>query len=485
MLRSGLFAILICCLAGLYPLAGQAQDLPTTGASTPQCNYCREKLHTLAALRQSLPSQWLLQMEHEPIFNGEVLTLEAGQNHPQTVLLVHGLGQNGLTDWADIIGPLAQRYHVLSLDLPGFGYSSTPAGKYSPTNYARVLSWLLTRRAHGPAIVVGHSMGGAVALRFAATYPAQISKLVLVDAAGILQRTSFVKHTVTGRLNGEGMPDFLRGLLAHARDASDTALEKVFGMPDPTALLNASDDVWSTVLGSRSNANAAMALAEEDFTQAIYTLRLPTQIIWGEEDPIAPLRTGQMLARRLSLAQLQTLPGVGHVPMEAGNRDAFMRQLNLALELPPFPAPPPPPLGTGKPDLQCNGETGTHYSGQFREIRLNGCTAVQLRDLQAERIVIRDSIVQMLNVQVTSDKVAIDISNSELIATASEISGQTAIHADKVRMDLAGVQLNARGEAIEVERSSYFVASACSVRSSTYSGYWQGSRTVAESTLQP
>jgi len=485
MLRSSLFATLASCLFGLFSQAVQAQDLPASDANVPQCAYCREKLHTLAALRQNLPAEWQLQMEHEPVFNGEILTLEAGQDHPQTILLVHGLGQNGMMDWADVIAPLAQRYHVLSLDLPGFGYSSTPSGKYSPSNYARVLSWLLARRAHGPAIVVGHSLGGAVALRFAATYPAQINKLILVDAAGILQRTSFVKHTVTGRLNGEGMPDFLHGLLARARDASDTALEKVFGMPDPTVLLNASEDVWGTVLGSRSNANAAMALAEEDFTQAIYTLKLPTQIIWGEEDPIAPLRTGQMLARRLALAQLQTLPGVGHVPMEAGSRDRFMRLLDQALELPPFPTPAPPPLASGKPDLQCDGQTGTRYSGQYREVRLNACTAVQLRDLQAERIVIRDSIVQMLNVKVTSNKLAIDISNSELIATASEISGQTAIHADKARIDLAGVQLDAKGEAIEVARSSHFIASACSVHSSTYNGYWQGSRTAAESALQP
>lgn len=481
MLRHLLLCALLTLLASLNALAQ-----PTPGSSAPAtCDLCRERLGSLEALRAQLPADWSLRREREPVWNSEMLVLEAGQENFQTLLLVHGLGQNGFTDWVGILPELAREYHVVALDLPGFGYSDSPSGKYSPSHYARVLKAMLDRHARGPAVVVGHSMGGAVSLRLAAEHPELISRLILVDAAGILHRTAFVKHSVTGRLNGSHNTGFLRGVLERVRDFSDNSLETVFGLPDPTRALAQYEGLWGGVLSS-SNANAAMALVDEDFSRAVNTLPVPTWLIWGEADPVAPLRTGQMLARRLPQAQLLSLPGVGHTPMEIASRQNFMRLLQHSLaHLPHSPRPETDTAVATLADYTCRGEHGGRISGRFRSIRIEGCSGVLLQDLSAEQLVIRDSIVQMVNVQLNSPALALDVVNSELVATASEISGHTAIRADKARLDLAGVLVESTGTSVKIQRSSRLIASVCRIDNKNFKGFWHNSQNLTETELWP
>ena len=67
------------------------------------------------------PPHWQISMLHESVFNSRVFVVEAGQRSRPTVMLVHGLGQAGLTDWLAVIPALEQQFHVIALDLPGFG----------------------------------------------------------------------------------------------------------------------------------------------------------------------------------------------------------------------------------------------------------------------------------------------------------------------------------------------------------------------------
>lgn len=467
------------------PLPATSDTAAPAAAKLPACALCREALGSVDALRHKLPSEWTLERVREPVFGSEMLVVEAGAARATTVLLVHGLGQSGFTDWMPVLPQLARRFHVIAVDLPGYGYSDSPLGKYSPTNYARLLHWLLAHRAKGAAIVVGHSMGAAVALRLASEYRAAVAKLVLVDAAGILQRTAFVKHSATSPLAVATMPDILKQPVARIKDFGHAAVERIFGMPgDPTRLLRQSELAWELVLRNRSNVNAALALIDEDFSAAIYTLPQPVQIIWGEADVIAPLRTGQLLARRLLRAQLRTLPGVGHMPMETAPR-RFLALLDDALAADPVAAAPPEPDASEGDDLVCRGLVDREFSGHYREVTIDNCTAVRLRDLSAERIVIRDSIVQLLNVQVRAHQVALDATNSEVIATASNFSGEIAIRADASRLDLAGVSLLALGAAVEVRRRSRLIGSVSEIHSPEYNGYWHDSVELEDSRLHP
>lgn len=469
-------------LAGAALAQGRAEPAPPP---PPTCSHCKEKLQTVDALRAALPPAWSVKVEPEPVLGGDMLTVRAGPPQAPLLLLVHGLGQNGFTDWMPVMPQLARRWRVLAMDLPGFGYSSSPAAKFSPTNYARVLDRLLAREANGPVIVVGHSMGGAVALRLAADFPTRVSKLVLVDVAGILQRTAFTKHTASVPLSVDGMPEPLKEPVARLRDLGNLVIERLFGLPnDPTNVLRANEALWGLALRDRTNVNAALALVDENFSAAVHTLAQPVQLIWGEADAIAPLRTGELLARRLPRAQLVTLPGVGHVPMEQAT-GSFRGLLDNALQNAPAPRAEPADASEPPQDEVCKGQVARRYTGRYRELRLEGCSAAVLTDVVAERIVIRDSIVQMTGVQVKSPDVALDITNSELIATASDFEGRLAIRADVSRLDLAGVKVVARGFAVQATGRSRFVASVSEVRDAFYTGWWHDDRELEGELLDP
>lgn len=463
-----------------------AQQLAAPAPPPPACDYCKEKLHTLDALRRSLPADWQITTERDPVFGSDMLVVQAGMQNPQTLVLVHGLGQNGFTDWISVMPQLAQRYHVVTFDFPGFGYSASPSGKYSPTNYARILGGVISRHAKGRAIVVGHSLGGAVSLRFAGSNPAQVEKLILVDAAGILHRTAFVKYSARLPISVEQMPAFLKERVARIKDFGNDTVEKIFSGSDPTRLLSANETMWGSVMTNRTNVNAGMALVEEDFSADIPKIQTPTWILWGEADSVAPLRTGQMLAYRLPRAQLVTMPGVEHTPMDPGTAQIFLPQLERALASDPQPAPqmeaPRSPLA----DVRCKGETDRLYSGYFREVIIDGCSAVKLQNLSAQRVVIVDSMVQMLNTRVRSTSgSALEVVNSELIATAGEFSGDVAISADKARLDLAGIRLDARRTAVKVQRFTRVVGSSTEIRSPAFTGTWQGSKEIEMGDLAP
>src|SRR5438046_2885283 len=130
----------------------------------------------------------------DPVFGGSVALYRAGKAGAEPVVLVHGLGKAGAEDWAKVVPALAERYDVYALDLHGFGQSDKGNHLYSPSNYARSLEGVLGQRLKGPFTLVGHSMGGAVALAFAAAYPARVRRLVLVDAAGVLHRSVYAEY---------------------------------------------------------------------------------------------------------------------------------------------------------------------------------------------------------------------------------------------------------------------------------------------------
>jgi pimeloyl-ACP methyl ester carboxylesterase len=106
--------------------------------------------------------------------------VEAGQG--KAVLLIHGLGASTFS-FRHTIPELAQRYRVIALDLKGFGYSARPQSDYSLTAQAALVRQVMDRLGVERAAVVGHSMGGAVAMRLALGYPERVSRLVLVASA--------------------------------------------------------------------------------------------------------------------------------------------------------------------------------------------------------------------------------------------------------------------------------------------------------------
>src|SRR3954471_15714830 len=100
------------------------------------------------------------------------------------VVLVHGITGSSKT-WEDVIEPLAENYTVVAPDLLGHGESAKPRGDYSLGAYASGIRDLIAAIGHDRATVVGHSLGGGVAMQMAYQFPERVERLVLVSSGGV------------------------------------------------------------------------------------------------------------------------------------------------------------------------------------------------------------------------------------------------------------------------------------------------------------
>lgn len=407
-----------------------------------------------------LPAGWQAGYVKEPIFNGRLFVVEAGQQHARTVILVHGLGQNGWRDWRPIMPVLAEQFHVIALDLPGFGYSDKSEGRYSPTQYARLLHWLQEQSGRERVSLVGHSMGGAVALRFASSFPDLLEQLVLVSVAGVLERTAFLHHRSEASVNFEDWPETVRQQAEYRwRRVSSKMLDLARRLPDPGELMS-SDLVWNAILKGSPSGNAALALIGENFTGALASIDMPTLIIWGEDDPVAPLRTGRLLQAQIPHSELLTFEHVGHVPMtEAPGFNQIVKDFLSGQR----PSQPPEAIQVSLveavEDLTCQGLHGVRYRGDYRTIRLINCRDIYLEGVRARQLEMMSSEVNLLNVTLASEGTALKAVGSVVKMTNGTVSGRVGVSAAHSRLDMAGVKIAGQQQAVSVKGGSQFVFS--------------------------
>lgn len=430
-----------------------------------------------------LPKHWRLSSVQETHFDSSVFVAEVGQRTKPTVILIHGMGQAGLTDWLKVIPALENDFHVVAVDLPGFGRSEKPEGQYSPTNYAKVIHQVKQQFSVEPVAVVGHSMGGAVALRYAAMYPDDIGRVVLVAAAGILERTAFVKHSIGALIDGKEVPVILEGAKVFVEQYAGSIVERINQLPNATGLLGNYQLLWGKLLVNKSNMNAGLALVEEDFSFAIFDSVHDVHIIWGENDDIAPLRTGKLLESQLPNASLDIIDGASHVPMIT-HTIKFNELLRSALNQKGLDAQDSD-AGTAevadhvdtlvtrvanKDTLNCTNESGKVYSGYYKKIIINNCTSIILRDVVTGSMEIKSSQLTLENVKIDASGAAMIIDQSVVIGTNLKITGASAIYVANSRMDFAGMELQASSKAVSVHGPTQLIFSISKINSAEYSG---------------
>jgi pimeloyl-ACP methyl ester carboxylesterase len=406
------------------------------------------------------------EMVDAPGFTGQVYVMEAGPTRAPTIVLVHGLGENGSADFDPIVPALAARYHVLTFDLPGFGRSTHAHDLYSPEAYADFIHALVGERSRGAINLVGHSMGGAISLAYAARFPTGVERLFLIDAAGVLHRKAYVSFAIAAQL------DNVLGILAEvgkavasdAMERSTRATDQWLPTPlDPSLLLH-TGLLRAKILDTPTRI-AALATILQDFGPAIAKVEAPTFILWGGRDAVASLRTGKVLQARLPHAQLRVLDGVGHDPMSerpAAVIDFLVQGLATAPR-PSLKRVNAAPVLSDRP-LRCSGERGVKITGDYSEITLDGCAAT-LKDVRALKIHIRNSQVVLENTVVLSPDVAVDVQDSRVEMTACDLSGTTALQVDGGELDLAGVDLRGGGASVKVVRAARLIFSVSRVDS--------------------
>ena len=429
-----------------------------------------------------IPTGWRSGYLTEPVFGSRVLVVEGGTQHKQKLVLVHGLGQNGYRDWLGVMPTLAEHYHVVALDLPGFGLSGRPQGRYSPSQYARVVQWLIAKTGSAPVNLMGHSMGGAVALRYASSFPDTLNRLVLVSVAGVLERNAFMGHTAGLPAYLDQVPTALREVGAEQLQGwGGKLLELASRLPaDPVELLGGSDLAWDTLLGDQPNANAALALVREDFSGALVNARVPALILWGEDDPVTPLRTGKVLAAQLPEATLKTFAATGHVPMQ--RREAFLSEVVPFLAGRPVqeaasgvtPVATRIPPGPQQGDLVCENQSGIIYSGHYRSVTLRNCQNIQLNYLKADSLAVYQSSATLEQVEIQAKDTALIAHKAEVTGTNVKLAGYQGIFASASRIDLAGTTIVAQEAGINAQAASHFIFSLSYLKAPGFDGVLHG-----------
>jgi len=269
------------------------------------------------------------------VFGGQMVVYEAGRGNAREIMLVHGIGQEAARDFRDHIAWLQKSFHVVAVDLPGFGASDKANVLYSPGNYARVLKHVAGRFMHGPFALVGHSMGAVVSLRYAATYPDDVLRLAVVDAPGVLHSSSttnqFLAHF---GLEFVRLPP-IRPIGSSTSPASSRAAAAA--EPRPQIILS-SAQLRQRLLGADPAKIAGLAVASENLQQELPKVRAETLVVWGAQDTLAPLRTGKVLVLKLPRARLAVIERAGHeLMLEAPERFRAVLEPFLERGLPVAP----------------------------------------------------------------------------------------------------------------------------------------------------
>jgi pimeloyl-ACP methyl ester carboxylesterase len=253
--------------------------------------------------------------------------------HGPTIVLIHGIAGSSTT-WKAVMPALAEHHTVIAPDLLGHGQSAKPRGDYSLGAYASGVRDLLAALGEERVTLVGHSLGGGVAMQFAYQFPERAQRLVLVASGGLGKEVSPLLKAVT--LPGA---EYVLPLLLHRRirevvERPGVMARRVGWQPSDTLA-----EVWRSYTtltdrhgqkafihtvrsvidlgGQRVSAHDRLYLAEA----------VPTLIVWGDADRIIPVAHAHAAVEAMPGSRLEILEGAGHfLPWRDAER--FLRVLD-------------------------------------------------------------------------------------------------------------------------------------------------------------
>ncbi|GAA4470730.1 alpha/beta fold hydrolase [Rhodococcus olei] len=264
---------------------------------------------------------------HTDLHGDDVAYRLAGSG--ETVLLVHGMAASSRT-WRFVLPELARGFRVLAPDLPGHGESAKPRGDYSLGAFAVTLRDLLAELGIGRVTVVGHSFGGGVAMQLAYQHPELCGRLVLISSGGLGREVSWMLRLLSAPgaelvLPLVALPPLALPVLAppYLRPLGRGRLRSWLvarGVPADRA-----EEVWRAYASLSDTATRQAFLRTlrsvvDPGGQAVSAQRrlhrvgLPTQLVWGEADPIIPVSHGLTAHQAMPDSRIAVMQGVGHFP---------------------------------------------------------------------------------------------------------------------------------------------------------------------------
>lgn len=238
------------------------------------------------------------------------------------ILLIHGIGDNSTT-WSSVQSTLAQRFTVIAPDLLGHGKSDKPRADYSVAAYANGMRDLLSVLDVERVTVVGHSLGGGVAMQFAYQFPQLVDRLILVGAGGVTKDVNFALRIASLPMGSEALallrlPLVLPALQMMGRAAGLAIGSTGLGRDIPEMLRILEDLPEPTA----SSAFARTLRAVVDWRGQVVTMldrcylteSVPVQLIWGSHDSVIPVSHARLAHAAMPGSRLEIFERSGHFP---------------------------------------------------------------------------------------------------------------------------------------------------------------------------
>ncbi len=240
----------------------------------------------------------------------------AGDSGP-VIVLVHGMASRA-AQWHQVMSVLGEHYRVIAPDLLGHGLSAKPRGDYSLGAHACGLRDLLAALGHDRLTLVGHSLGGGIAMQFAYQFPERVERLALVSAGGLGPEVSVFLRAAT--LPGSEI--VLPVLAGRWVRALGSAVDRVVGGLLPAGLHESLVSFGS--LGDPATREAFIHTARSvidirgqrvDGRDRLYLATdLPLLVVWGRRDAILPIEHGYTVAEAVPTARFEVFEDAGHFP---------------------------------------------------------------------------------------------------------------------------------------------------------------------------
>jgi pimeloyl-ACP methyl ester carboxylesterase len=253
------------------------------------------------------------------LLHGHRVTFAIAGQGP-AVVLIHGVAGSA-AQWGPIISSLAQSHTVLAPDLVGHGDAAKPRGDYSLGAHASGIRDLLTGLNIQQATIIGHSLGGGIAMQFAYQFPERCERLVLVSSGGLGDEVHVLLRAAT--LPGS---EFVLPLLAHPRTVNAAMLlPRALGRlglrtgPDMTEIARGYQSL-STAEARNAFIHTVRAVIDPtgqrvNASDRLYlTSRLPSMIIWGRRDRIIPVEHAHAAHQGMPGSRLEIFDQAGHFP---------------------------------------------------------------------------------------------------------------------------------------------------------------------------
>ncbi len=242
--------------------------------------------------------------------------VEAGKG--PALLFLHGLG-GSWQDWSATLPAFAATYRVIAVDFPGFGGSDQPEVKYSVEWFTEVVEKFIQERKLDGVNLVGHSMGGLVALNLAARPNSRVKKLIITDAVGIGDKAEFMSYVMTKKILGpETRWEFFEGFL---KDEFRGMVNNFIKDQKPKTARDFFESLpKNPITGNRylpmtPSVQMSASIIDFEIRPKLASIRQPTLILWGAKDPVVPPQDASLLKKEIPQSHLVIFPDTGHCPM--------------------------------------------------------------------------------------------------------------------------------------------------------------------------